>query len=86
VGFTLNGNTSLVLGAVIVIAFLGGIIALIFHGNAIPAELWVSFSAVVGGFAGGAVVNKTNQQTTKDAGNTIAKSIIDATTQNGQKQ
>lgn len=76
-GFTLNGNTSLIVVGVLAISVVGSITAIIIAGQSVPDVLSIVLISLVSAVAGGAAVNRVNQSETKTIATNAAQTVID---------
>ncbi len=76
-GFTLNGNTSLIIVATLALALIIAITAIILSGHAAPDIFTVVLAALAAAVGGGAAVNHVNQHDTGNIASTAAQQVID---------
>ncbi|MBF6601297.1 MAG: hypothetical protein IVW36_12390 [Dehalococcoidia bacterium] len=76
-GFTLNGNTSLVIVAALAFALIIAITAIILSGHQAPEIFTVVLAALSAAAGGGAAVNHVNQHDTGTIATNAAQQVID---------
>lgn len=77
-GFTLNGNTSLVLVSLLAVITVAAITAVVITGHTVPEIFTVVLTALASSVGGGAVVNHVNQHDTGTIATAAAQTVVDA--------